>query len=645
MCGIAGILKPSRNVSGQSALEMVRPMVAALEHRGPDGKGLATCADPSTRGPDVAFGHTRLAIIDLNERAAQPMSADDGSVWLTFNGEIFNYLGLRDDLLARGHHFRTNSDTEVILRGYLEWGEQVVDRLDGMFAFGIWDRRRQVLLLVRDRLGIKPLYLHAGTTVAFASEVRAILASGVVSRKLDPIALDQYLTYQTVPAPRTLIRDVRLVEPGSITRIDSNGRESGRLYWNLIDWAGRLGDAAALDASDTREAVRARLDRAARSHMISDVPVGVFLSGGIDSSALVSLLCTAGYTPRTFTVAFPGHGVDEAPFARAIASTFGTEHQEITLTESEVIAGLEDAVSTADQPTADGVNTYVVSRAVRQAGVKVAISGLGGDEFFGGYPSFRRFEALAPYRRAWQHSPRVVRRAVSSAVRSLVPGTSASEKAVALLETDGSVPQAYPIMRQLFTAPQRRGLLATEVNDEAAASVDPYVTRLQLAESVMPPPTLMASLSYAEARTYMHDLLLRDTDQMSMRHGLEVRVPLLDHHLVEYVMGLPDDVKQPGSVPKRLLRESLGQPLPAICTDRPKSGFVLPFDQWMRNSLRAFCDRHLGAEGLAARPEFQRSGVETLWRSFLAGDGRTTWARPWALVSLHAWLKRNEVTL
>ena len=637
---------PRAEACEPTASEIVRRMVGALDHRGPDGRGIAECTDLTGAGPDVAFGHTRLAIIDLSDRAAQPMASDDRSLWLTFNGEIYNYRELRDELTSHGHRFRTSSDTEVILRGYERWGEQVIDRLDGMFAFGLWDRRRQALLLVRDRLGIKPLYLYAGRTTAFASEVRALLASQVVSRTLDPIALEQYLGYQTVPSPRTLVRDVRLIDPGTVVTIDGQGRESTRTYWSLLDWVAPSGrDARPADAAAVREGVHAHLDRAARSHMVSDVPVGVFLSGGIDSSALVSLLCSAGYTPRTFTVAFPGDGVDEAPFARAIATAFGTDHHEITLSESAVVEGVQDAIMTADHPTGDGVNTYVVSRAVRDAGVKVALSGLGGDEFFGGYPSFRRFEAMGPYARAWQYSPRIVRRAVSSAVRSLAPASAASEKAAALLESDGSVPEAYPIMRQLFTTDQRGDLLARVVTEAAAGSVDLYVARLQAAVAAVPSLSLMASLSYAESRTYMHDLLLRDTDQMSMRHGLEVRVPLLDHHLVEHLIALPDAVKQPGHVPKRLLRESLGHSLPAVCTDRPKRGFVLPFDRWMRTSLRAFCDRHLGPEGLAGRPESHETGVRTLWQSFLGGDGRTTWARPWALVSLHAWLVEHEVTL
>jgi asparagine synthase (glutamine-hydrolysing) len=603
---------------------------------------VSACLHPTKQDAvcEAAFGHTRLAIIDLSERAAQPMASADGMCWLTFNGEIYNYREVRATLGRAGHTFRTESDTEVILKGYEQWGEGVFERLDGMFALALWDTRKTRLLLVRDRLGIKPLYVHAGRTVLFASEVRALLASRLVDRRLDPVAVDQFLAYQTVPSPRTLVAGVEMIPPATVVMFDARGRRTDRRYWDLLAAA-----PAPIASRDARGRVHDLLLQSARSHMVSDVPVGVFLSGGVDSSALVSLLRTSGFTPQTFTVSFPGHGVDEAPFARAIAKAFSTEHHEVALGEADVLDQVQAAARMADHPTGDGINSFIVSRAVRQAGLKVALSGLGGDEFFGGYPSFRRFEAFASYARAWRYSPRIVRRAMSTAVRSLAPGTAATAKTAALLESDGSVPQAFPIMRQLFAPEQRESLLSEAVTREAARADDPYVSLLSTAFDGAPELSLMSSISYAESRTYMHDVLLRDTDQMSMRHALEVRVPLLDHRLVEYLMGLPDELKQPGDTPKRLLLESLGRPLPAVCVDRPKRGFVLPLDQWMRTSLMPFCTRHLGSEGLGGHPAFRPGAVEHLWETFLTGDGRTNWSRPWALVALHAWLEETGVTL
>ncbi|MEO7190496.1 MAG: asparagine synthase (glutamine-hydrolyzing) [Vicinamibacterales bacterium] len=645
MCGIAGALFPSSMASGRDILAVVQRMTTALVHRGPDGRGVKQVAglDRAQDRCQVALGHTRLAIIDLSERGAQPMSSADGSIWITFNGEIYNYREVRADLERRGAAFHSDSDTEVILRGYEVWGEEVVSRLDGMFAFALWDRRQQCLRLVRDRLGIKPLYVSHHAGVLFASEVRALLASGVVPRRLDGAAVDQYLRYQTVPSPRTLVAGVEMLPPGAIVRLDASGRATRRTYWDLFGTAAVA--ARQQSRTEARKSVGDLLLRSARSHMVSDVPVGLFLSGGIDSSALVSLVRRTGVTPRTFTVAFPGTVYDEAPFARAVAESFETEHTEVVLSEAQAQEHIVSAMATVDHPSGDGVNASVVSGAVRAAGIKVALSGLGGDEFFGGYPSFRRLSQLAGYRRAWRHTPRVLRRAASRTMRALGPDTVATSKAAALLESDGTLAQAYPVLRELFSRERRAALLSPEAWAAATRVEDPYEALLESAMAGEAAAGTMSRVSYAEARTYMHDVLLRDTDQMSMRHGLEVRVPLLDHRLVEHLMGLPDAAKDFGAIPKGLLIDSLGEPLPAVCTNRPKRGFVLPFDLWMRTALGPFCAHHLGPDGLGGRSFMRRDAVSNLWSGFLQGSGTTTWARPWALVALSAWLESTGVDL
>jgi asparagine synthase (glutamine-hydrolysing) len=372
--------------------------------------------------------------------------------------------------------------------------------------------------------------------------------------------------------------------------------------------------------------------------------VGVFLSGGIDSSALVALTRTAGVTPRTFTVVLPGTPHDEAPFARAIADAFGAEHEEIHIGEAELRRDVPDAVARIDHPSADGINTFVVSRAVRQAGVKVALSGLGGDELFGGYPSFRRMRRLSSYGAAWRHSPAPVRKAAAAAVRTVGRRSVASVKAAAVIESDGSVVRAFPLTRQLFSPEERGQLVGDAILEAARHEGDPYVNLLEAAVARHPDVDVMSLVSYAEARTYMHDVLLRDTDQMSMAHGLEARVPLLDHRLVEYVMGLPESVKTSDVRPKRLLVESLDAELPKACVDRPKQGFVLPFDAWMRGELRAFCEEALGPNGIGRCGLFRERAVGSLWAAFLAGDATTSWSRPWGLVALGGWIERNGIT-
>ena len=644
MCGIAGALVPTSSPLRDDVEAAVARMTKALGHRGPDGSGIRVVErdEQGQRGCQVALGHTRLAIIDLSDRAAQPMASANAAVWVTFNGEIYNYRELRARLEGRGARFRSDSDTEVILHGYEAWGEAVVEHLDGMFAFALWDGVDGRLRLVRDRLGIKPLYVSRHGGVLFASEVRALLASGAVPRRLDETTLDAFLRYQTVPSPRTLVAGVEMVPPGTVVRVDASATFTTRRYWDLMD--ATVEARPRLSATEARAEVHAHLTDSARRHLVSDVPVGLFLSGGIDSSALVSLVRATGITPRTFTVAFPGTPYDEAPFAREVAAAFETAHTEVELGESDVQQHIMEAMSAVDHPSGDGINSYVVSAAVRSAGIKVALSGIGGDEFFGGYPSFRRLPQLESYGRPWRYAPQALRRAASRTVRTIGPDTVAVAKAAALLESDGSLPQTYPVLREMFSRSQRDALLTPRAAAAARQADDAYEALLESALGTNS-MGIMSRVSYAEARTYMHDVLLRDTDQMSMRHALEVRVPLLDHHLVECLMCLPDDVKAPGAMPKQLLLDSLGEPLPEICTKRPKRGFVLPFDDWMRTRLKSFCAYHLGPDGLGKRGFVRPEAVTGLWQAFLDRSGSTTWARPWTLVALNAWMESTGVDL
>ncbi len=644
MCGIAGAVFTDDVPVDVDPAAVVRAMTEALAHRGPDGEGVVDCSTRANgHGPTAVLGHRRLAIIDLSDRAAQPMVSESGPVALTYNGEIYNFRELRRELESRGRRLRSESDTEVILRGYEEWGEEVVPRLRGMFAFAIWDGRSRRLLAARDRLGIKPLYVHrTAGRLLFASEIRALLASGLVPRRLAVSTLDDYLAYQTVPWPRTLVDGVAMLPPGTLAVLDRHGSYGERAYWDLLESADRESIDRA-KADDARARVADLLVTAAAEHLVSDVPVGVFLSGGIDSSGLASLVRHAGRTPRTFTVTFPGTAFDESRRARAVAWSLGAEHTEIALTEQDVLQQLPAALAAVDHPSGDGINTFVVSRAVRAAGLKVALSGLGGDELFGGYPSFGRLERLTAASAAWRRSPAMARRAAAAAVRAIGGPSIAATKAAALLETDGSVPQAFPILRQMFPADERRHLLATP--RLADPSADAYVQLLERAVATHPALETMGLVSYAEARTYMHDVLLRDTDQMSMANGLEVRVPLLDHRLVEYVMALPDVLKRPHGRPKRLLVDSLGGMLPLDVASRPKQGFVLPLELWMRGELRPFCEHHLGPDALLQSGVFRRQAVSELWRSFVEQDGRTTWSRPWTLITLSTWMEQNRITV
>jgi asparagine synthase (glutamine-hydrolysing) len=638
MCGIAGVMF-FRGAEPQRAQAIAARMRDALRHRGPDDDGV-WCGGQEG-GPTVAFAQTRLAILDLSEAGHQPMALPAGPV-VTYNGEAYNFRKVRAELAAAGAAFRTQTDTEVVLHGYARWGTDVVRHLDGMFAFGVWDPARARLMLARDRLGIKPLYYCAGSGfLAFASEVRALLATGLVPRHLDSSSLWHYLGYQTAPTPQTLLASVRMLEPGHVLTVDRSGQVETHAYWDLLGSASA--DAREASLEDARRRVGELLHDAAASHLVSDVPVGVFLSGGVDSSAIVSLLRAQGVTPRTFTVALTDRAFDESAEARLIATTFGTEHTEIAVSESDLLDRLPGVLDSVDHPSGDGVNTYVVSQVVREHGLKVALSGLGGDEVFGGYPSFRRLERLLPASQRWGRSPQAMRRAAAGVVRALGGRSVATSKAAAVVESDGALADIWPVTRQMFSTRERQTLMP-DARWPAGTRPEPYAPLLAEAYARANEAELWSQVSYAEARVYMHDVLLRDTDQMSMACGLEVRVPLLDHRLVEYVLGLPDRVKRHGTRPKALLADSLPLALPRQAADRAKMGFTLPFDRWMRGALKPVCERHLGSQGLDGRGIFRGGEVPRLWRGFLDGKPGITWSRVWTLVALDAWIERHGLS-
>ncbi len=633
MCGIAGVMWFDSEHSGR-AVAAARDMQRALRHRGPDGEGL--WASPLEAPTGLALIHTRLAVIDLSEAAGQPMRR--GHEVVTYNGEIYNYRALRDELAGGGSTFSTQSDTEVLLRAWHAWGEGCLERLTGMFAFGLWDERQARLVLARDRFGIKPLYVaRTDGFFAFASEIRALLASGLVRPRLNAAALPDYLGFQTAPTPETLVAGVQLLEPGTVTTVGANGEARSRSYWELLR-AAPAGGEVPRNGHAVRARTRELLEESVRAHLVSDVPVGVFLSGGIDSSALLSVLRTVGTLPQTFSVTFDNPAYDESVFSREAAHTFGSDHTEFTVSEGELLDSLPDFLASVDHPSGDGVNTFVLSRLVRERGVKVAWSGLGGDELFCGYPSFARLARSLPMFRQWSRLPASVRRVTAESVRRGAPGSVATGKIADAMESAGTFASLWPLTRQLFGPDERRRLLGAAGG--SADSAPAYAALLEEAAERFPAASLGALVSHAETRAYMHDVLLRDTDQMSMAHGLEVRVPLLDHRLAEWLVSLPDELRMAASSPKALLVESLETPLPENIVRRPKRGFTFPFDLWMRQSLRAVVARHLGQDGLEGRGVFQSGEVTRLWTEFLEGSRRVTWSRIWILVALNAWMDR-----
>jgi asparagine synthase (glutamine-hydrolysing) len=636
MCGIAGIIG-NRVPDGESRLAL---MSEALVHRGPDDAGV-TVWPADGRTPFAAFAHRRLSIIDLSAAGHQPMSTSDGRFSIIFNGEIYNYRALRRELQKEGARFQSDTDTEVMLQLYARRGDGCLKRLRGMFAFAVRDNLSGVVSIARDHLGIKPLYYHhAAGRFIFASEVRALLASGLVPRRLDRGALNSYLESGSVTSPATIIEGVKSLEPGhhiTVTPREDSSIEVREASYTE-DWlAGVVAPPRGLSRGDAVEALRDALKESVRLHLMSDVPLGPFLSGGLDSSAVVALMSqVANERPKTFSVVFSEEKYSEAAYARRVAEKFGAEHHEIHLGEQQLFEMLPAAIAAADQPTMDGVNTFVVSKAVREAGVTVALSGLGGDELFAGYPSFRRALRL----RSASRFPRPLREAVSSAGGLLWNHSAQRSKFWRLLASDGSPASACAISRQLLSADDINAILLPGVRPHPSSEhvYGGFEAELEGKDTVN-------AVSVCELRGYMANTLLRDTDSMSMAHSLEVRVPFVDAELVRFVLSLPGEWKLDGGRQKPLLQDALAGLLPPEVANRPKMGFALPFREWMQSRLRedlesTFAD-DIQFESMGIRP----AAVREVWRRFLSDPKKAGWSRPWALYVLGRWCARHRVTL
>jgi asparagine synthase (glutamine-hydrolysing) len=640
VCGIAGIVISKKlGLEGADCKARIGRMVARLAHRGPDDSGVVFLEQQAAF---VTLGHTRLSILDLSSSGHQPMGDSATGNVITFNGEIYNYLELRKQLGGNSIRWRSQTDTETILRSYETWKLDSIERLRGMFAFGLWDAVSKSLLLVRDRLGIKPLYYYKGDGFfAFASEIRALLATEMIPRSINAEAVWNYLAYQTVPGEGTMIRGIRLLPPGAWMRVDLSGKIAEGRYWNLLRSA--PGDKPQSSPAQVRKRTAELLAESVSLHLISDVPVGVFLSGGIDSSAIVAAAARAQRRSMTFSVKFTDGPGDESMYARMVAEQFTTDHTEIPLSGRQMLDQLPDALSAMDHPSADALNTFIVSKAVRFAGVKVALSGLGGDELFGGYPSFRRIHRWSQILRMLRVVPEGVLNCIAAACERVGSPSDRRLKIAAILRSSGRLAQVLPVMRQLFPESQRKMLVSDRLHESVGAVPDPCVELVRTAEKSMPSISPLALTSFVEMTSYMHDLLLRDADQMTMAHGLEARVPLLDHKVVEHVFSLPDRYRTPGATPKALLVESIGFDLPMETVRRPKQGFKLPFDSWMRRELMSFCEERLAFDRVAHRGLLNPLRLQSLWSLFKRGDGRVSWSRIWACVVLEEWLTQNGV--
>jgi asparagine synthase (glutamine-hydrolysing) len=634
VCGIFGFLRPARGAAPPDDERLLAAALRALWHRGPDDRGTFRAEAGDHR---VGLAHTRLSILDLSPLGHQPMHTPDGRFSIVYNGEVYNFQELRAELEKLGDTFVSHCDTEVVLKAYARWGAGALTRFRGMFALAIWDARERTLFLARDRLGIKPLYFTRGPAgFAFASEVRALLATGFAERRLSRRALTSYLAFGAVSGPDVILDGVRSLPPGHYL-VWKDGDVVEREFWSIPLIPER--DA---HFDDEVRALRPILHEAVRLRLIADVPVGVFLSGGVDSSAIVALATEASSSPvHTFTVTFDEERHSEAAFAAEVARRYGCDHHQVHLPASEAVGTFGRAIEALDQPAADGMNTYFVSKAARAAGHTVALSGLGGDELFAGYGHFRSFARLAALARAAAQLPPGVHRALGAA-ESIPMAPIQLRKLSMLLAGEGTNAATYAACRAMFTPEERRALLAPGFDEPGFLGV---TLPAGLHAGGAAPRGVGPVNAYAafELTNYTRYTLLRDTDVMSMAHALEVRVPLLDHVLVERTMRTPGALKIGGSQNKPLLTAAVTG-LPDSAIKRPKMGFTLPYDAWFRGPLRPWMEDLLLGGSVRRLGFLQHAAVERLWRSFLKGDRYTTHARIWCVAALAGWCEANRVS-
>ena len=620
-----------------------------MVHRGPDDEGTWESV-PSADGTGALLAFRRLSIIDLSEAGHQPMVDPIGGQVVVFNGEIYNFKELRSRLESEGQTFRSTGDTAVMLRMLAVGGPAAVAALRGMFALALWDPAKRTLLLARDPLGIKPLYVarcldaSAGWSLIFASEVRALLASGLLGKpRLDPTATASLAWNGFLVGPRTAVAGVESILPGELRLYGDRGEEKlRREYWQLP----QPGSATGVD----EEQLARTLEDCVRLHLVSDVPLGVFLSGGIDSSAVANLAQKANRGPvHTFTLAFEEEEYNEGPIARRVAESIGTQHQEILLTEGQVVSQLDRALDSLDQPTFDGLNAYYMSRAVRDAGFTVALVGTGGDELFGGYTTFRDLPALQRWSRRMEWLPRRTLVAVAELAlallqrrRGLIPRQTRWAKLPDMVRRGDDLLALYQLAYALFLPEFQRELLGPETS-EALVDGLPAEVRSRLARELEGRSEL-AAVSVMEQRLFLGERLLRDNDAASMAASIEQRLPLVDQVLMETVVSMPDGARYQPVRRKDALRRIGLRGLDPSVFERPKRGFVLPYERWIRRGLSESIDRTLRDPEAVRAAGLEAGADERLWQAFLDGAPGLYWSRVWAIYVLVRWCSHHGVS-
>jgi asparagine synthase (glutamine-hydrolysing) len=646
MCGIAGLIG---RIDATNRIA-VRRMNDAMLHRGPDGEGFWE-GSPDDDGRGVMLAHRRLSILDLSNAAAQPMVDPIAGNVIVLNGEIYNYVELRKRLVSAGHNFQSTGDTAVMLRALSVDGRHAVKTLRGMFAFAFWNVNDRSLVIARDPLGIKPLYIahnndpRGAWSLAFASEVRAILASGLLGTpKLNPLAAASVVWNGFMVAPETAVQQIESVMPGQLRVYNTRGVETDRQnYWIPA----KRGQTVPIDEGEVAEV----LQESVRLHLASDVPLGVFLSGGIDSSVVANLAQkAAGNRVSTFTLNFDEAEFSEGAIARRVAEAIGTQHQELVLTEARFMAQLDAALDSLDQPTFDGLNSYYMSHAVREAGFKVALVGSGGDELFGGYASFRDLPKLMRWSRSARWIPSGLRATMGRAVASLMqpsrgafPPQTRWAKLPEMLARGCDPLALYQLAYALFVPSSQRQLLGGGLENALVDGLPAALSVRLRAETDS--GEILPVIGLLERTLFLGERLLRDTDATSMSASIEIRLPLVDQVLVENVERLPIENRFDPIGRKEALRRIGLRGLSSGLFERPKAGFVLPYDRWLRSGLGKMIDGTMRDPEAIKPTGLDPETVARLWQAFLDGAPGLYWSRIWAIYVFIRWCHRHQVYL
>jgi asparagine synthase (glutamine-hydrolysing) len=641
MCGICGIL-------GEKNQQALHAMVAALHHRGPDDQG-------EFFSDNISLGMTRLSIIDTSSYGHQPMSNPEGTIWIVYNGETYNFKEKRHDLEGIGHKFHSTSDTEVILHLYEQYGDDCVLHMQGIFAFAIYDAREKTnprLILARDHLGIKPLlYVKSGTRFIFASEMKSLLSSGIVAPEIDPEALKLLLTYGSIPQPRTFISGVQMLLPGHRLIIENNILRDEE-YWTINTHA-RSEETKERTYEELKSILRKSLEECVKQQMVSDVPVGAFLSGGIDSSILVAIMARTRSPPiKTFSVGFEqgAYSTDETDDAERIAHMIGTDHSRVIVTGSEVAARINHFASALDQPSVDGLNSYFVSLAASKS-VKVAISGTGGDEIFAGYPWFIQMEKADAFTKNHPWTAQIITgcaRFFQNSVFDKWVTVGPIGRIIDHIRRQEGFLSRFPRGFLIFPARDISHLLSSDIlkNIHLGGEYSKEFASIKTPSEI----STIRKVSVHTLRGYTQNQLLRDIDAVSMAHSLEVRVPFLDYHVVELALSLPDDTKLGDSSKissvydsyrktgaKRLLIDAFKDLLPEDIDLQEKRGFGMPFEIWLKDPLKEIMEDALSPESVQQRGLFNIDGVQQLKKQFY--EDRASWTQIWLLMIIELWCR------